>query len=177
MRYPTRQEQQVRRPAPLVSAVPMVCVMAADPGAVPMIRAFARQGGRWFGLPDSVLDDLCVVVTEYATNAVTHSGSREVAAKISFGSATLSVAVRDRGRWRRPSRPQVEELADHGRGLTIARALDSVIAAGRHHPECGTVAWALLSTATTPTRSSPPESPATLARFPVRQALAGPRGA
>ncbi|MEU7095915.1 ATP-binding protein [Kitasatospora aureofaciens] len=119
--------------------------MAVEPRTVREIRALARRIGEFREMPDPVLDDLLLVVSEFVSNVVQHSGSSTVTVKLVFGAGSLSVAVRDSGRWV-PPRP-VGEVAESGRGTRLCRALPCVVAAGRHHPaRGGTVAWAQLST-------------------------------
>ncbi|MGW2255112.1 ATP-binding protein [Kitasatospora sp. NPDC001660] len=152
-RYPagaTAADQPKRVPAPWPRFAPAVrpalsvlCTMAAEQRTVREMRALARALGEFRRMPDSVVDDLLLVVSEYVTNAVTHSGSPDVAVKLVFGPRSVSVAVRDTGRWVQPKPPG--DAAESGRGTRLCRRLPCVLAAGRHHPaRGGTVAWAHL---------------------------------
>ncbi|MFF1793666.1 ATP-binding protein [Kitasatospora sp. NPDC058263] len=121
--------------------------MAAEPRTVRDMRALARTVGGFREVPDEVLDDLLVIISEFVSNVVQHSGSSDVTVKLVFGARSLSVAVRDTGQWVQP-KPQQEETAEGGRGTRLCRRLPCVLAAGRHHPaRGGTVAWAHLTTA------------------------------
>ena len=127
---------------------PVVCVTAAEPQTVARMRAFGREHGQRWGLHADLIDDLCLVISEYVSNALLHSGSPDVAVKIAVGRRSLSVVVRDTGQWRRPRPPRSCEEAEHGRGTYLVRHLSTVIAAGRHHPaRGGTLAWAQLELA------------------------------
>ncbi len=129
-------------------ALSVLCTVAAEPRAVREMRALVRTIGQFRGVPDAVVDDLLLVVSEFVTNAVLHSGTADVTVKLVFGAESLSVAVRDTGRWVQPSPPDDCRTAESGRGTQLARGLACVLAAGRHHPaHGGTVAWAQLTTA------------------------------
>ena len=146
--------QQVHPRASANAPVFVGCAMFADPATVGAMRRFVREVGQRQGLPPAVLDDLCLIVSEFVTNAVIHSGGQDVTLRLTFGWESLSVAVGDTGRWVRPRRPDDFRSAENGRGTALARALDSTLAAGRHHPASGgTVAWAQLTTGTA--RNSP----------------------
>jgi anti-sigma regulatory factor (Ser/Thr protein kinase) len=93
----------------------------AEPGAVRSARLFAADALRRWGHAGSLLDDVQLVVSELATNAIVH-------ARCSF-----RVAVREQGRGVRLSvrdasaaRPTVRDgakLAPSGRGLRLVAAL------------------------------------------------------
>lgn len=100
------------------------CLTVATAASVPALRRFARGMAAYWDLPAGIDDALRLVVSELVGNAVRHSGGREVALLLSVDLATLSVEVRDNGRWLlRPGRPRHEdELACGGRGLDIVEA-------------------------------------------------------
>ncbi len=123
----------------------VLCVMAAEHRTVREMRALARAVGAFRKMPPFVVDDLLLVVSEFVSNAVTHSGSSTVTVKIVLGPRSMSVAVRDAGRWVQPK--PLGDGAESGRGTRLCRQLPCVLAAGRHHPaRGGTVAWAQLTT-------------------------------
>ncbi|WP_345700544.1 ATP-binding protein [Kitasatospora terrestris] len=95
--------------------------MAATAVAVSGFRNFARDtAARWMISPDDT--GLALVVSELVGNAVRHSGSADVSLLLSATVTTLTVEVRDSGRWRRPSAPVTDGLACGGRGLDIVEA-------------------------------------------------------
>ncbi|MFJ6214577.1 ATP-binding protein [Streptomyces sp. NPDC092296] len=113
----------------------------AERTAVRRLRRFAGDFARTCELPESLVDPLQVIVSEYATNAVCHSGSPDVSLLLALRDRLLLVAVRDRGTWRHP-RPRGPEAAG-GRGLVLVRAYSH--ACGRHRSRTGTHAWAHLA--------------------------------
>ena len=58
-------------PEPPVTAPAIVCVTGAD---VPAARHFTREEVRRAGLPDLVVDDVVLAVSELVSNALTHGG-------------------------------------------------------------------------------------------------------
>ncbi|MEX0171162.1 ATP-binding protein [Streptomyces sp. LMG1-1-1.1] len=100
------------------------CLTAATAASVPALRRFARGMAAHWGLPAGIDDALRLVVSELVGNAVRHSGGPDVALLLSVDLATLSVEVRDNGRWLlRAGRPRPEgELACGGRGLDLVEA-------------------------------------------------------
>lgn len=98
-------------------------MLAAETSAVPVLRRFARRVVRQWHLSDSVEEAVGLIVTELAANAVRHSGSDDLALRMSCGDGRLVLHVQDSGRWR-PSEPPAcpEEEACSGRGLDLVRA-------------------------------------------------------
>ncbi|MFC5910295.1 ATP-binding protein [Streptacidiphilus monticola] len=101
---------------------PAACCLPAVPASVPRLRRFARATAARWGLPDGVQDPLALVVTELAANAVRHSGSPDVALLLSTDGFTVTVEVRDTGRWRVASPAGEPDQACGGRGLPLVRA-------------------------------------------------------
>ncbi|MEU7072164.1 ATP-binding protein [Streptomyces narbonensis] len=98
------------------------CLTTATAASVPAMRRFARGVAAYWGLPTGIDDALRLVVSELVGNAVRHSGGPDVALLLSADLSTLSVEVKDNGRWR-PGRHRHEgELACGGRGLDIVEA-------------------------------------------------------
>ncbi|WP_051969246.1 ATP-binding protein [Kitasatospora azatica] len=109
------------------------CAMSVSVAAVPALRRFARDSAKRWSLPTGVVDQLCLVVSELVTNVVLHSGSPDVTVLISVENGSLTLEVRDTGRWRpRPTRRRVAEDADaaYGRGLDLVRLCSSWTRAG-----------------------------------------------
>ncbi|MGW4161141.1 ATP-binding protein [Streptomyces sp. NPDC004788] len=101
-----------------------LCVMPATVDAVPPLRRFAQEAARRWELGDEIDEALGVIVTELAANVVRHSGSRDVALLLTATGRSLTLQVRDTGRWRprRPRLPGDEATACCGRGLPLVRA-------------------------------------------------------
>jgi len=101
------------------------CAMPAVADSVPALRRFARGAARRWELPDSVDEALALIVTELAANAVRHSGSPDVALLLAVDGVTVTVQVKDAGRWRarrKPDGPIAEAEACGGRGLQLVEA-------------------------------------------------------
>ena len=103
------------------------CVLPATAACVPVLRRLAQHAARRWELPDDTGEALGLIVTELATNAVRHSGSPDVTLRLCVAEATLTVQVRDSGRWRPravpPSAPRRgEDTACGGRGLLLVEA-------------------------------------------------------
>ncbi len=125
--------------------IPTICAMRAGPQTVGAIRKFGREMARVWSLHPDLADALTLIVSEYVTNSVLHSGSQQVTVEIVLSGTTLNVTVRDTGRWRRrPGLPA--DLAERGRGVALARCLarETGGAAGYRSTRSGTTAWAQL---------------------------------
>lgn len=100
---------------------------------------------RWLAalLPDnSTRDDLLIVATELATNAVRHTASGQggwFAVEITWLKSVIRVAVADCGG---PTEPLVVEdpAAENGRGLLVVRGLSERIGVSGSH--LGRLVWA-----------------------------------
>ncbi|MFF0483221.1 ATP-binding protein [Streptomyces sp. NPDC004435] len=115
------------RSAPVPTWKAVSCVMEAADVSVPELRRFARTTvARWGVLQDD--GDLALVVTELVTNAVRHSNGSAVHLLLSATCSTLTVEVRDNGRWR--DRVHPEETggpACGGRGLQLVEASATLV--------------------------------------------------
>ncbi|GAA3012923.1 hypothetical protein GCM10020229_25300 [Kitasatospora albolonga] len=103
-----------------------VCAAGAGPASVPRLRGFVRTWARWQGLSEGTGYTACLIVSELATNAVLHSGSRSVAVLVDLGPGGLRMVVRDRGRWLQrfePRHSQADDAVRCGRGLGLVRGL------------------------------------------------------
>ncbi|WP_457034095.1 ATP-binding protein [Kitasatospora sp. P5_F3] len=103
-----------------------VCAAGAGSASVPQLRRFVRAWARWQGLSEGAGYTACLVVSELATNAVLHSGSRSVAVLVDLSPGGLRMVVRDRGRWLQrfePRHSQADDAVRCGRGLGLVRAL------------------------------------------------------
>ncbi|MEU6619760.1 ATP-binding protein [Streptomyces litmocidini] len=116
-----------RRPSTTAAGKPRaaaLCTMESLEPTVPAMRRFACRTARRWGVDADVVDTLALVVTELVTNAVLHSGGREVAVLLRHRGTDLTVEVRDGGQWyTRPSSRRVPEDAGAacGRGLDLVR--------------------------------------------------------
>ncbi|AOT61657.1 MULTISPECIES: ATP-binding protein [Streptomyces] len=130
------------RAARLLTAV----AMPARPAAVPVLRRLARDAVRDHRLPESVDEAVMVIVTELVTNAVLHSGGSEVAVLIEVDGPTVTVRVRDSGRWRDrvgPRREAADENTSFGRGLALVDAY--AVDASVRRTDTGTVVSAVVA--------------------------------
>ncbi|WP_051838642.1 ATP-binding protein [Streptomyces sp. NRRL WC-3742] len=145
--------QLERVPAPMADAArhrrQMVCMVELTPQTARAFRDVGRLIGRMWRLPAPVEDAALVIVSEYVANAWQHSGTKEVALRLSASAAVLSLAVRDYGTWH-PRADRPEWWHENGRGLAVVRRLarEAGGSAGCHHPASGgTIAWAHLGLA------------------------------
>ncbi|MEU9079961.1 ATP-binding protein [Kitasatospora sp. NPDC048538] len=124
----------------------MVCMIELTQQTAGAFRQVGRLATRLWDLPEPIEDALLVILSEYTGNAWRHSGSEEIAVRLSTNNTLLSVSVRDYGAWRlRAARP--EWWREDGRGLAVVRRLaqEAGGSAGCHHPASGgTIAWAHL---------------------------------
>ncbi|MEV6208233.1 ATP-binding protein [Kitasatospora sp. NPDC051914] len=107
--------------------------MAASAESVPALRRFAGAMAQRWNLHESMDEALALVVTELSSNVVRHSGSPDLALLLTVHGRTLTVQVRDAGRWRQrrptvppqgsasPRQPEDGEACD-GRGLRLVEA-------------------------------------------------------
>ncbi|EDY63195.1 ATP-binding protein [Streptomyces pristinaespiralis] len=111
------------RPRP--SRLTTVIELPATARSVPLVRRLARAVTRTRQLSEAAEEALTAVVTELATNAVLHSGSPQITVMFEADDASLTVVVRDRGRWRARPAPRCEGAdmdAAFGRGLALVDA-------------------------------------------------------
>ncbi|WP_345582967.1 ATP-binding protein [Streptomyces prasinosporus] len=103
----------------------MVAALPASARAVPRLRRLARAVVRGHRLSDAAEEALTVIVSELGTNAVLHSGSPDLSVMFAVDDTSLTVGVRDRGRWRQRPGPRCESAdmdAAFGRGLALVDA-------------------------------------------------------
>ncbi|MCX5126709.1 ATP-binding protein [Streptomyces sp. NBC_00347] len=99
-----------------------LCVMPAAAAAVPTLRRLTRRLIEQWHLPEEVGEAAALIVTELAANVVRHSGSPEVALRITVGDGRVAVQVRDFGQWRSPRPRSGGAMAGGGRGLDLVGA-------------------------------------------------------
>ncbi|MET9886725.1 ATP-binding protein [Streptomyces sp. NPDC006430] len=110
---------------PRTRRVLAVASLPAAPRAVPRLRRLARAVARRRQLSAGAEEALTMIVSELVTNVVLHSGSPDLAVMFEADDASLTVVVRDRGRWRDRPSPRCEPAdmdAGFGRGLALVDA-------------------------------------------------------
>ncbi|HEU0101222.1 MAG TPA: SpoIIE family protein phosphatase [Mycobacteriales bacterium] len=102
---------------------PPTATLALVGGAegVPDLRHRADQSLRTWGLRPDLRDDVLLVLTELATNALLH-GRAPVAVRLRRGAASLSLEVHDAATVL-PRRQQATDDDEHGRGLLLVSLL------------------------------------------------------
>lgn len=94
---------------------------AGDTAAIPILRALARRILTGWKLPEAVIDDVELSLSELATNALIHTRGA-VRVRLAYRRATVYLEVADTST-HRPKQALPDAEADHGRGLAIAAAL------------------------------------------------------
>ncbi|WP_042426363.1 ATP-binding protein [Streptacidiphilus anmyonensis] len=105
------------------------CVLPATAASVPALRRLTRHTARRWGLPGDTAEASGLIVTELVTNAVRHSGSPDVTLLLCVARDTLTLRVKDSGRWRPRIAPPADGDRDGaggtacgGRGLLLVEA-------------------------------------------------------
>jgi len=113
--------------------------LPADAGAPALARAHVdRQAA---GLPQDLVDDALLVISELVTNALQH-GEPEIVLRLQVTSAGLWASVQDAGSARpEPSAHDPDSHAVHGRGLRIVDALSSCWGVELDDAAPGKVVW------------------------------------
>ncbi|MEV4560629.1 ATP-binding protein [Kitasatospora sp. NPDC049285] len=161
---------------PQVPTAPRSYLLLADtPNAVGWARRHTRDMLTRWRMPPDLTDKVLVVVSELATNAVQHPGSKQperlTSAELSkvhaFGldlhlnGQAILVQVADRDP-RPPVLQHVSEDAQSGRGIFLVEEMSSQW--GFYYPPSGgKVVWAEL----TPSTQEPPAEPSTAVPRPV----------
>lgn len=104
---------------------------AATPTAVASIRRFVEGRGRALAIPAGPLEDLVLGVSEAATNAVIHSGSRWVEVSLRPLDSCLEVRVADEGVFRVNVPLPELTVREGGRGLPVMMAVADEMAIRR----------------------------------------------
>ncbi|MDX3242498.1 ATP-binding protein [Streptomyces sp. ME18-1-4] len=92
-----------------------------DASRVGAMRRIAAAKLRYCGL-DVLIDEVMLIVSELLTNAVLHSGSREITLTLRLSDGALHIAVID-GMPGHARRRNVDDDAEAGRGLALVEAL------------------------------------------------------
>ncbi|MGW1674545.1 ATP-binding protein [Streptomyces sp. NPDC002324] len=110
-----------------VPRVPYLGVTWTLDGRDPRTPAEARhrvaEGCRLWRVPMVVADDLTLIVSELATNAVMHTDSSEIEVSLYLTGEQVSVAVTDQSAHGPLTACQAAEFAEGGRGLVLVEAL------------------------------------------------------
>ncbi|MDN0201281.1 ATP-binding protein [Streptomyces sp. S.PNR 29] len=118
------------------------CTLPTETQAAARARAFARARLAAWELGGEVAEEAGLVVSEFVTNAVRHSGSPRVTLRLARCPAHLWIEVCDTGVWRAPAGPQDDGVAEGGRGFWLVEALAE--RCGIHRESDGTRVWALI---------------------------------
>jgi len=96
----------------------------ADPESVARARHFVEwhlgEHGR-----SSLADDLRLIVSELATNAVVHGSGAPFTVSLAETAGEVTVSVRDHGTTRLVPRPRSPSLVESGRGLVLVDAVSA----------------------------------------------------
>lgn len=117
---------------------------------MPQARSFAEAHLAAWCVDDDTADVVRLVVSEFVTNSVRHSGAPEVTLRLVRCRSQVRVEVIDSGVWRDPEpRGSDDGVAEGGRGLALVSALTR--RCGVCRTSVGTCVWALLHQSPTPT--------------------------
>lgn len=94
---------------------------AQDTCRVGILRRIAAARLRYCGL-EALHDDVMLIVSELLTNAVLHSGTKQISLKITFEDGALRIAVGDGMPGCAEPKP-TDDAAESGRGLALVHAL------------------------------------------------------
>lgn len=106
-------------------------------------RAFVRRAAVAWRLPQSQTDDLVLIVSELAANAIRHTDSRTVTVTASYVPGAAVVSVTDGGPYCPLAVTRVDDQAEDHRGLSIVAALAETW--GHLRAGAGTRAWARVA--------------------------------
>ncbi|QKV96106.1 ATP-binding protein [Streptomyces sp. NA02950] len=118
--------------------------LPAEERAVSQARKFTTVELTAWRITEEVADAARLVVTEFVTNTVRHSGSTEVRLRLTRSRSTVWIEVYDSGLWQPPaaSSGPDDDLAESGRGFHLVDAVSR--RCGVHRSPSGTCAWAML---------------------------------
>ncbi|HJP66665.1 MAG TPA: ATP-binding protein [Actinomycetota bacterium] len=96
------------------------------PSALYKIRTFVRDLATEQGVPEPVVDDLVLAVSEASANAMLHTNSPRIEVAFRASTSSVEVQVQDDGVFHR--RLPIPELDGHGRGIPLMMALMDEVA-------------------------------------------------
>ena len=114
-------------------------LLPGAPSSVREARAYVRTALTSWCVPVAVVDDLLIITSELATNAVEHTTSTRIRIVVVVTVTAAQVAVIDQGP-RRPIRPGPTPADESGRGLSIVEALAERW--GHRRAGTGSAVWA-----------------------------------
>lgn len=114
-------------------------LLPGAPSSVREARAYVRAALTSWCVPVAVVDDLLIIISELATNAVEHTTSTRIRIVVVLTVTAAQVAVIDQGP-RRPIRPRPTPADESGRGLSIVEALAERW--GHRRAGAGSAVWA-----------------------------------
>ncbi|MBV9023727.1 MAG: ATP-binding protein [Streptomycetaceae bacterium] len=106
-------------------------------------RRFVREAAQEWQLPSAQADDLVLIVSELATNALIHTRTSTVTVVVACLPGAVVVSVTDRGPHKPLAVPAADNRAEHGRGLHIVDALSQRW--GHARTGTGTRVWARVA--------------------------------
>ncbi|MET7937141.1 ATP-binding protein [Streptomyces sp. NPDC005322] len=119
------------------------CALPAEEWAVSHARHFTTVRLANWQISEEVADAAKLVVTEFVTNTVRHSGSTEVGLRLARSGSSVWIEVFDSGLWRAPAASDPDDdIAESGRGFHLVDAVTQ--RCGVHCTPSGTCAWAML---------------------------------
>ncbi|WP_234010631.1 ATP-binding protein [Streptomyces sp. SPB074] len=145
--------------------------LAAHPGSAAQARRLTRTQLDGWSAPDETCEAAMLIVSELVTNALVHTGSRQIVCELReidapgrvpfaahdarrrAGGASgapdgsrLRIAVRDEGQCgRQPASPRQDPHDEHGRGLFLVSAMSLSWGTQEAEQGSGLVVWAELS--------------------------------
>ncbi|WP_431032824.1 ATP-binding protein [Streptomyces sp. P6-2-1] len=145
--------------------------LAAHPGSAAQARRLTRAQLNGWSAPEETCEAAILIVSELVTNALVHTGSRQIVCELReveqresaprqphdprrrVGGASdatdgtrLRIAVRDEGQCgRQPASPRQDPQDEHGRGLFLVSAMSLTWGTQEAEQGSGLVVWAELS--------------------------------
>ncbi|WP_416971622.1 ATP-binding protein [Streptomyces sp. 4F14] len=92
-----------------------------DAMKVQVMRRIAAAKLRFFGL-SALIDEVLLIVSELLTNAVLHSGAKQITLRLQVEEGFLLISVTD-GMTGGAERKMIDDDAESGRGLVLVEAL------------------------------------------------------
>jgi len=100
-------------------------VLPRERNTVPAARALAEQAMRDAGIPQTIIGELTIAISEACNNVVCHAGGDEYRVEVLADAGCCTIVVRDHGAgFELPDDVSMPPLdAEGGRGLALMRAL------------------------------------------------------
>jgi anti-sigma regulatory factor (Ser/Thr protein kinase) len=108
------------RPA-VNTSMPVIQSFRAHPSALYKIRRFVRERAGESSLPDQMMEDLTLAVSEACANSIIHTSSPDVRVTWILSGECVEIQVRDRGIFKRQVRmPEIDGRGSHGIAFMMA---------------------------------------------------------